>query len=115
MPAPLDQQIAIERIALGGVYDAATDAVDLQYLQVDLDGPGLNVSGRWSGQDGGAFTVAAKVVDLAVDSLANYWPATAAESARKWVTANISVGSATPTSRCAARLPAHPPSLTIDD
>jgi hypothetical protein len=117
VPAPLDQQIAIERIALGGVYDAATDAVDLQYLEVDLDGPELNVSGRWSGQDGGALTLDAKVADLAVDSLARYWPATAAASARRWVTTNITAGSVRGASVAlrGTLVPAHPPSFTIDE
>ena len=85
--------------------------------QVDLDGPALNVSGRWSGQDAGAFTVDAKVTDLAVDSLAHYWPATAAESARKWVTTNISVGSVRDADVAlrGTLVPAHPPSFTIED
>lgn len=92
LPAPIDQRLAIERIALEVAYDAASDAVSLDHLEVDLGVPEIRVTGRWAGQEAGALVVDAEVINLPVDDLSRYWPVDAAESARTWVTTNISSG-----------------------
>jgi len=93
LPAPLAQQLAIERIALEASYDAATDTASLALFEVDLGIPELRVTGRWSGTEAGALTVDAQILNLPVGDLARYWPPTAAVEARTWVTTNITGGS----------------------
>lgn len=76
--------IAADRLAVESLTAATADAVVL--LRGDIAG----VRGP-SPQ----LSATATVAEFAVDSLATYWPATAAASARKWVTTNITGGKVT--------------------
>lgn len=93
LPAPLAQQLAIERIALEASYDATTDTASLALFEVDLGIPELRVTGRWSGTEAGALTIDAQILNLPVGDVDRYWPPTAAVEARTWVTSNITGGS----------------------
>lgn len=92
LPAPLDQRLAIERVALAATYVAATDTAELTDLEIDLGIPELRLTGRWSGSEAGALTVDATISNLPSGDLERYWPAPAAVAARTWVTSNISGG-----------------------
>ena len=93
LPPPVDQRLAIERIALEATYDAATDTAELAHIDVDLGIPELRLTGRWSGSEAGALTVDARILNLPISDLERYWPPPAAVEARTWVTTNISGGS----------------------
>lgn len=117
LPAPLDQKLAIERIDLAADYDAATDTAKLQHFEVDLGVPDLTVSGSWSGMNDGALVLDATIANLPTDSIASYWPATAAVSARTWVTRNITRGSVRSASVTlhGALVPGQTPSFAVRD
>ena len=96
----LDEPVPLQRLSLRGRVDAGGDTLVIESAVVDLGGPQLaaqlSVSGLISGETPktGRMTVRGHLSagNIAVSSLARYWPKGVASGARDWVLENITAG-----------------------
>jgi uncharacterized protein YhdP len=95
-----DEPAPLQRLSLRGRVDAGGDTLVIESAVVDLGGPQLaaqlSVSGLISGETPktGRMTVRGHLSagNIAVSSLARYWPKGVASGARDWVLENITAG-----------------------
>ena len=89
VPAPVGLDVALAKGEAR--LDWASDgSLSLESLALDLGGPTVSASGRR--ETSGTLTATASLRRLPVADLGRYWPPTAAEGARTWLTSNLSVG-----------------------
>ena len=95
------EPLPVRDLTMTGRYDEAASRVELEEAQVRLGtgeapGPTLSFSGVFDHdpQAGGDWEidVKAKLEDLALSELANYWPETVAPDPRPWIIENVTGG-----------------------
>jgi hypothetical protein len=106
--------IAVAGGALRAAYNPAKGQIALERLALDLAGPKLEIAGTVDGLGAGmlagawpsALSLAAnlRISELAVDTLANFWPERLSPNSRTWITGHVRDGVV---SEALARVTAH--------
>jgi hypothetical protein len=87
------REVAIRRLGLVAVFDAAAQTLDVETLAVDLGTTRVDVRGRlFELRAARRLDVTAKVAGFPAGDLAAWWPGGVAEKARAWVTTRITQG-----------------------
>ncbi|MCG8684036.1 MAG: hypothetical protein MI892_04120, partial [Desulfobacterales bacterium] len=94
IPAPISHTYIVDSIAGRGAFDGAVNELSFNDVAISLDGPAVRVSGTLpiANPNGGSIKFSGELIDVPVDRLADYWPATMGEDAWSWVTRNLAGG-----------------------
>jgi hypothetical protein len=90
VPAPVGLGVALAKGKARVEWEGSDGSVSLESLALDLGGPTVSATGRRDAS--GTLTATASLRRLPVADLGRYWPPTAAEGARTWLTSNLSAG-----------------------
>lgn len=93
LPDRFDEPIPIARASLRGRMADTFDAVTVEAMRADLDGPQISLQGRLA-FPGNAFGIEAsgRIDDLPVAALKRFWPRGVALSSRRWIESHLHDG-----------------------
>lgn len=94
LPHPFDHEMPLKTLNARGRYFSEGSQLQLDVLELDLDGPHITIALNLVTNEGGVSLGANGVVrDFNRDYFSTHWPRSLAKKARKWVIENVSQGS----------------------
>ncbi|MBT7138478.1 MAG: hypothetical protein HN889_11470 [Rhodospirillaceae bacterium] len=93
LPDPVKHEMPIKNLNARGRYLWNTSRLELDVLELDLNGPKASIALNMIGEEEGVSIGASGVVrNMEPDKLSRYWPRTLATDARTWIIDHISNG-----------------------
>ncbi len=96
LPAPLDHKMPLLSVQGQGRYLGDQQRVEMESLELNLDGPVIGATATATGLFGNlAAEARITASDVRTNDLARYWPASVAVNARDWCTTKLADGGIT--------------------
>lgn len=95
IPPPVDHRLPLRSVRLRARFLSEDKRLVVEDLNADLRGPRVAASAVVEGWPKVRTSIEAKLADLNVDDLADYWPRSLGTGAHRWVTAHLSEGAIT--------------------
>ncbi len=95
LPAPLDHHMPLAAVRVRGEYSGGAHRAELASLELDLDGPEIEVTATADGIGTAAgLKVKAEITarNIKTNDLARYWPSSVAKNANEWCIEHLSDG-----------------------
>ena len=93
LPSPIEHEMPIRTLNARGRYLGDAGRLELDVVELDLDGPTASIALNMNAGDDGISIGASGVVrDMKTDKLSRYWPNAIATDARNWIVDHISEG-----------------------
>jgi len=93
LPSPIKHEMPIKTLSARGRYLGQDSRLELDVVELDLDGPKASIALNLVGQDGGVSIGTSGVLrNMKPDRLSRYWPHSLAPDARNWIVDHISDG-----------------------
>ncbi len=94
LPAPVDHTFIVRGVSGSGSLMRAKGIIDFTDISIALDGPVFEASGTLpiSAENEQEIKISGELLDVPVDRIAEFWPASMGADARAWVTSNLSGG-----------------------
>ncbi len=94
LPHPFNHEIPIKTLNTRGRYFGDASQLQLDALELDLNGPHMSIMLNLVGDEGGvSFGINGIVRDINRENFSTHWPKSLASKARKWVIEHVSKGS----------------------
>jgi uncharacterized protein YhdP len=93
LPAPISHEMPISSVRAKGRYTAERRRLNLSSLELDLNGPTVNLTSLIDGIGGETIVMSRGIVhNLKIDDFPRYWPRTMGTVPWKWTTTHLSKG-----------------------